>query len=86
MVDPDGRRRTGRRVDRVMEMLTWSPDGGDTPASSMIEDALCDYLLDGNALLVPMLDAQGYPVQHAADAAVGLRHHERQGLAATCTA
>ena len=61
VVDPDGRRRTGRRVDRVLEMLTWSPDGGDTPASALIEDAMCDYLLDGNALLIPMLDTQGYP-------------------------
>ena len=60
VVDPDGRRRTGRRVDRVLEMLTWSPDGGDTPAATMIEDALLDYLLDGNALLVPSFDAQGY--------------------------
>ena len=61
VIDPDGRRRSGRRVDRVLELLTWSPDGGDTSASQMIEDAMCDYLLDGNALLVPSLDSQGYP-------------------------
>ena len=34
VVDPDGRRRTGRRVDRVLELLTWSPDGADTAASA----------------------------------------------------
>ena len=60
VVDQDGRRRTGRRVDRVMEALTWSPDGGDTPASQVIADAMCDYLLDGNALMVPSFDSQGY--------------------------
>lgn len=61
VVDPDGRRRTGRRVDRVLEIMTWSPDGGDTPAAYLLKDAIVDMLLDGNALLVPSFDAQGYP-------------------------
>ena len=61
VVDQDGRLRNGRREDRVLELLTWSPDGADTAASMMAEDAMCDYLLDGNALLIPTLDSQGYP-------------------------
>ena len=60
VVDPDGRRRTGRRVDRVLELMTWSPDGGDTPAAYILKDAIVDMLLDGNALLVPSFDSQGY--------------------------
>ena len=45
----------GRRTDRIMELLTHSPDGGVTPGHTFIEDCASDYLLDGNALIRPTM-------------------------------
>ena len=59
VVDADGRRRTSRQAARVLELLSGSPDGGTTPASSFIEDVVADYCLDGNALLVPTVSGDG---------------------------
>ena len=59
VVDADGRRRTSRQAERVLELLSGSPDGGTTPSSSFIEDVVADYCLDGNALLVPTVSGDG---------------------------
>ena len=59
VVDRDGRRRSGRPAGRVLDLLSGSPDGGTTPASSFIEDLVADYCLDGNALLVPSVSGDG---------------------------
>ena len=59
VVDSEGRRRRSRRADRVVEVLSTSPDGGVTPAYSFIEDAAADYCLDGNALIVPSMSGDG---------------------------
>ncbi len=59
VVDRDGRRRTSRRAERVLDLLSGSPDGGTTPASSFIEDVVADYCLDGNALVVPSVSGDG---------------------------
>ena len=59
VVDADGRRQTSRQAERVLELLSGSPDGGTTPASSFIEDLVADYCLDGNALVVPSVSGDG---------------------------
>ena len=59
IVDSDGRRRTSRRADRVLEVLSTSADNGVTPSHSLIEDAVADYCLDGNALFVPAKSGDG---------------------------
>ena len=59
VVDADGRTRNSRRVQRVLEVLSTSPDGGETSSHSFLEDALSDYLLDGNALLLPTITNDG---------------------------
>ena len=59
VVDADGRRRTSRQAERVLDLLSGSPDGGTTPSSSFIEDVVADYCLDGNALLVPTVSGDG---------------------------
>jgi len=46
-----GRRATGARARRALELLVESPDGV-TPALQFVEDAMADYCLDGNALIV----------------------------------
>ena len=51
-----------RRTDRVMELLTHSPDGGVTPALNFIEDVMADYLLDGNGLVGPIFASNMMPV------------------------
>ena len=59
IVDPDGRRRRGRREDRILEIFATSCDGGITPAHSFVEDAMADYCLDGNFLAVPQVSGNG---------------------------
>ena len=59
VVDQDGRRRTGRHAERVTELLSYSPDGGTTPAHQFIGDLVADYCLDGNALIVPTVSGDG---------------------------
>ena len=59
VVDSDGRRVKTRRAQRVLDILGSSPDGGVTPAQQFIEDAVADYCLDGNALLVPDFSSDG---------------------------
>ena len=59
VVDRDGRRRTSQRAGRVLDLLSGSPDGGTTPASSFVEDLVADYCLDGNALVVPSVSGDG---------------------------
>lgn len=48
VIDRDGRRV---RSDRVVDLLAASPDGGETPASHLIEDTVADYLVRGTAYL-----------------------------------
>ena len=62
VMNNDGERVNNRRVNKIMELLTHSPDGGITPAYSFIEDVMCDYLLDGNALLRPVTNASGIAI------------------------
>ena len=59
VVDGTGRRRMSRRAERVVEVLRTSADGGEMQASSFIEDAVADYLLDGNALIVASWSSDG---------------------------
>ena len=59
IIDSEGRRRTSRRAKRVLEVLSTSPDEGITPSHTFIEDAVADYCLDGNALIVPSLSSDG---------------------------
>lgn len=49
VMDRDGRRV---RSDRVIDLLTVSPDGGDTPSSHLVEDAVSDYLVRGTSYLL----------------------------------
>ena len=49
----DGKLVNGRRTDSILRMLATSPDGGITSSYSFMEDIASDYLLDGNALMVP---------------------------------
>ena len=53
IVDPDGRRRRGRREESLLEVFATSCDRGITSSHSFVEDALADYCLDGNFLAVP---------------------------------
>ena len=50
VIDRDGRRV--RRFDRVADLLAVSPDGGNTPSSHLIEDAVSDYLIRGTSYIV----------------------------------
>ena len=59
VVDANGRRRESRRANRIVELLSTSPDGGLTPSHSFIEDAVADYCLDGNTLIVPGVSSDG---------------------------
>ncbi len=59
VVDREGRTVKSGRARRVLEILASSPDGGVTPSFQFVEDAVADYVLDGNALLVPDLSADG---------------------------
>ena len=60
--DSDDRKVMNRRVNRVLELLSHSPDGGLTPALYFVEDAMADYLLDGNALIRPLFNAPMMPM------------------------
>ena len=51
--DDRDKRVTGRRPEKILELLTHSPDGGLTAAETFIEDGMADYLLDGNTLIHP---------------------------------
>ena len=62
VVDKDGRRQTGARVDKVLSLLRRSPDGIHS-AFSVLEDALADLLLQGNALLVTDVDRSDRPTR-----------------------
>ena len=59
VVDSEGRSRNTRRARRVIDLLSTSPDGGVTPAHSFVEDAVADYCLDGNALILPSISGDG---------------------------
>ena len=63
VVDMDGKRRKSRRVEAALELMTWSPDGGETTARAFVEDCISDYLLDGNALIVPSMSDSGLPTR-----------------------
>ena len=60
--DREDRKVENRRAMRVLELLSHSPDGGVTPAHCFIEDVMADYLLDGNALVVPTMTAGMMPM------------------------
>ena len=53
VVGPDGRAVERGPALVAKRLLTWSPDGGDTPASQFVEDVMTDLLLEGNSLIVP---------------------------------
>ena len=55
IVDPDGRRRQGRRENSLLEVFATSCDRGITSSHSFVEDALADYCLDGNFLAIPAI-------------------------------
>ena len=59
VVDGNGRRRLSRRADRVLEVLRTSADGGSLQMSSFLEDAVADYLLDGNSIMSPTWTMDG---------------------------
>lgn len=61
VVDPGGMTIRTRRAEAALELLTWSPDGGMTPAYSFHEDCVSDYMLDGNALVLPDKQLDGTP-------------------------
>ena len=52
-VGRDGREAKSRRVRGVLERMSDSLDGGDSPALQTVEDMAADYCLDGNAISVP---------------------------------
>ncbi len=52
-----------RRTNAVLELLSHSPDGGITPAQCFVEDVMADYLLDGNALVVPDMGPSMVPAR-----------------------
>ena len=52
VVDQDEQPVINRRTEKILEMVTWSPDDGLTPAYQFIEDLACDYCIDGNAFVV----------------------------------
>ena len=51
--DREGRRVDNRRTQNILEVLSRSPDMGNTSSSMFIEDCAIDYALDGNSLIVP---------------------------------
>lgn len=51
-----GGRVDNRRTGQILDVLCYSPDMGDTPMHSFIEDAMADYCLDGNGLIVPQFN------------------------------
>ena len=55
VIDRDGRAKTNERIDAMMDLFTGSYDGGENPTRYLIEDAMADYALDGNALLEPIM-------------------------------
>ena len=55
VIDRDGRTKTNERIDAMMDLFTGSYDGGENPTRYLIEDAMADYALDGNALLEPIM-------------------------------
>ena len=60
--DREDRKVMNRRVDRILELLSHSPDGGLTPAHSFVEDVMADYLLDGNGLVRPITSMPMMPI------------------------
>ena len=48
-----------RRTRQILDVLCDTADGGITSASQLIEDMALDYLLDGNALLLPSYGMDG---------------------------
>ena len=60
--DGDDNKVKNRRADRILELLTHSPDGGITPSLNFIEDVMVDYLLDGNGLVQPFTSAPMMPI------------------------
>ena len=48
-----------RRTRKILQVLSHSPDGGETSSFSFIEDVFADYCLDGNALISADHEIQG---------------------------
>lgn len=59
VVDHQRKRQSSRRVERVLETLATSPDGGQSSSFSFWEDCIADYCFDGNALVVPSVTVDG---------------------------
>ena len=59
IVDSEGNVVRSTRARAVLDMLTWSCDGGITDSRTTIEDWGNDYCLGGNTVLVPSVQADG---------------------------
>ena len=59
IVDQDERTLSTKYAESVMEILTYSHDGGINPSLQFIEDVVADYSLDGNSLIDPSFDSRG---------------------------
>ena len=53
VVDHMRKRQSSRRIDKALETLAYSPDGGVTASRTFFEDCYMDYCFDGNAIVVP---------------------------------
>ena len=60
--DKEGRKVMNRRTGRVLELLEHSPDTGLTSGHTFVEDVMADYLLDGNALVHPLMAGPMMPI------------------------
>ena len=50
------------RTMAILRMIAHSPDNGITPSYQFIQDCMLDYLLDGNAIIVPVMERGRIPV------------------------
>ena len=55
IVDRDGDKVDDDYARAVLDLFTGSHDGGETPTRTLVEDAMADYALDGNALIMPRM-------------------------------
>ena len=58
--DRDGGMVKGTRINAILDVISRSPDDGLTSGTTFIEDAAADYLMDGNALIVPQYEDGSY--------------------------
>ena len=57
--DRNGSSVDNRRTRNILDVLSGTPDMGNTPSSTFIEDCAMDYCLDGNSLVVPSHSPSG---------------------------